>query len=168
MKCDRSWLRYVHYLSLFLSLSLSLSLSYTCRLHLPVGYHGCSSSIVVSGTSIHQPTGQQRPDNSRGKYCEEIYVENPPIWAMQAAGHWARDCKEIHVQAVQFMTNFSWSMAAGVHCGPLEWSSWMTVVQGISRWTYISLPLSLFFSFFLSHFFHFSMTADRLSLLIIL
>lgn len=31
-------------------------------LHLPVGYHGRASSIVVSGTDIHRPKGQTRPD----------------------------------------------------------------------------------------------------------
>ena len=30
-------------------------------LHIPVGYHGRSSSIVVSGTSIHRPQGQTLP-----------------------------------------------------------------------------------------------------------
>ena len=30
-------------------------------LHLPVGYHGRSSSIVVSGTPIHRPMGQYKP-----------------------------------------------------------------------------------------------------------
>lgn len=30
--------------------------------HLPVGYHGRASSIVVSGTAIHRPKGQMRPD----------------------------------------------------------------------------------------------------------
>ncbi|MBC8197747.1 MAG: fumarylacetoacetase [Candidatus Marinimicrobia bacterium] len=30
-------------------------------LHLPVGYHGRSSSIVVSGTDIHRPNGQTMP-----------------------------------------------------------------------------------------------------------
>jgi len=30
--------------------------------YLPVGYHGRSSSIVVSGTNIHRPKGQTRPD----------------------------------------------------------------------------------------------------------
>ncbi len=30
--------------------------------HLPVGYHGRSSSIVVSGTDIHRPKGQIRPN----------------------------------------------------------------------------------------------------------
>jgi fumarylacetoacetase len=32
--------------------------------HLPVGYHGRSSSIVVSGTPIHRPKGQQMPDGA--------------------------------------------------------------------------------------------------------
>ena len=30
-------------------------------LHIPVGYHGRASSIVLSGTNIHRPKGQQRP-----------------------------------------------------------------------------------------------------------
>lgn len=38
--------------------------------HLPVGYHGRSSSIVVSGTNIHRPKGQMRPDESQ-----------PPVFA---------------------------------------------------------------------------------------
>lgn len=29
--------------------------------HIPVGYHGRSSSIVVSGTNIHRPKGQMKP-----------------------------------------------------------------------------------------------------------
>ncbi|MEZ4720817.1 MAG: fumarylacetoacetase [Flavobacteriales bacterium] len=29
--------------------------------HIPVGYHGRSSSIVLSGTSIHRPKGQMKP-----------------------------------------------------------------------------------------------------------
>lgn len=33
--------------------------------HLPVGYHGRSSSIVVSGTNIHRPKGQTRPDDNK-------------------------------------------------------------------------------------------------------
>ncbi len=33
--------------------------------HLPVGYHGRSSSIVVSGTNIHRPKGQTRPDDNQ-------------------------------------------------------------------------------------------------------
>lgn len=33
-------------------------------LHLPVGYHGRASSIVVSGTPIRRPKGQTRPDKT--------------------------------------------------------------------------------------------------------
>jgi len=32
--------------------------------HIPVGYHGRSSSIIVSGQSIHRPNGQTRPDDN--------------------------------------------------------------------------------------------------------
>ena len=31
-------------------------------LHLPVGYHGRASSVVVSGTEVVRPSGQQKPD----------------------------------------------------------------------------------------------------------
>lgn len=32
--------------------------------HLPVGYHGRASSVVVSGTDLHRPKGQTLPKNS--------------------------------------------------------------------------------------------------------
>ncbi|XP_067411805.1 fumarylacetoacetase isoform X3 [Emydura macquarii macquarii] len=34
-------------------------------LHLPVGYHGRASSVVVSGTAIRRPVGQMRPDDAK-------------------------------------------------------------------------------------------------------
>ncbi|MEL6611091.1 MAG: fumarylacetoacetase [Bacteroidota bacterium] len=34
--------------------------------HLPVGYHGRASSIVVSGTDIRRPNGQRRPETEGG------------------------------------------------------------------------------------------------------
>ncbi|CAF3209772.1 unnamed protein product [Rotaria sp. Silwood2] len=34
-------------------------------LHLPVGYHGRASSIVISGTEIRRPNGQTCPDESK-------------------------------------------------------------------------------------------------------
>ena len=37
----------------------------TCRVHLPVGYHGRASSVVVSGTPVRRPVGQTRPDDSK-------------------------------------------------------------------------------------------------------
>lgn len=32
--------------------------------HLPVGYHGRASSVVISGTNLHRPQGQTLPKNS--------------------------------------------------------------------------------------------------------
>jgi fumarylacetoacetase len=34
-------------------------------LHIPVGYHGRASSIILSGTDIHRPKGQQLPINAK-------------------------------------------------------------------------------------------------------
>jgi hypothetical protein len=42
------------------------------RTHIPVGYHGRASSVVVSGTPIRRPNGQTRPDDSKLKLC---YIE---------------------------------------------------------------------------------------------
>eukprot|EP00007_Cunea_sp_BSH-02190019_P002367 CAMPEP_0174233490 /NCGR_PEP_ID=MMETSP0417-20130205/3510_1 /TAXON_ID=242541 /ORGANISM="Mayorella sp, Strain BSH-02190019" /LENGTH=431 /DNA_ID=CAMNT_0015311707 /DNA_START=67 /DNA_END=1362 /DNA_ORIENTATION=- len=33
-------------------------------LHLPVGYHGRASSVIVSGVDVHRPCGQTRPDEN--------------------------------------------------------------------------------------------------------
>lgn len=33
--------------------------------HLPVGYHGRASSIVISGTDLHRPQGQTMPEGSK-------------------------------------------------------------------------------------------------------
>lgn len=46
--------------------------------YLPVGYHGRSSSIVLSGTELHRPKGQILPDNSESpvfKASERIDFE---------------------------------------------------------------------------------------------
>ncbi|HHL73364.1 MAG TPA: fumarylacetoacetase, partial [Bacteroidetes bacterium] len=34
-------------------------------LHLPVGYHGRASSVVLSGTPVRRPVGQTRPDENQ-------------------------------------------------------------------------------------------------------
>lgn len=39
--------------------SVSLFIDMCIRLHIPVGYHGRASSIVVSGTDLHRPAGQR-------------------------------------------------------------------------------------------------------------
>jgi fumarylacetoacetase len=39
--------------------------------HLPVGYHGRSSSIIVSGTPVHRPKGQVKHDNEENPIFSE-------------------------------------------------------------------------------------------------
>lgn len=39
--------------------------------HLPVGYHGRSSSIIVSGTPVHRPMGQLKPDDQENPIFSE-------------------------------------------------------------------------------------------------
>ncbi len=39
--------------------------------HIPVGYHGRSSSIIISGTDFHRPKGQSLPAEMVGKPAEE-------------------------------------------------------------------------------------------------
>jgi fumarylacetoacetase len=34
--------------------------------HVPIGYHGRASSIVISGTDVRRPRGQTRPDDAAG------------------------------------------------------------------------------------------------------
>lgn len=44
--------------------------------HLPVGYHGRASSIVVSGTNLHRPKGQIKPaDAEQPVYCPSHKVD---------------------------------------------------------------------------------------------
>ncbi|EGD80576.1 fumarylacetoacetase [Salpingoeca rosetta] len=38
-------------------------------LHIPVGYHGRASSVVISGTPLHRPCGQTRPNNGPVLAC---------------------------------------------------------------------------------------------------
>ena len=37
-------------------------------LHIPVGYHGRSSSVIPSGQNIHRPKGQTKPSDDRGPF----------------------------------------------------------------------------------------------------
>ena len=53
---------------IYIYLCLFVFTMFFFRLHLPVGYHGRSSSIVVSGTPVRRPCGQSRTDDSKIQY----------------------------------------------------------------------------------------------------
>lgn len=46
-------------------------------LHIPIGYHGRASSVVVSGQQIHRPKGQVSPDkiNPAWSKCNRLDYE---------------------------------------------------------------------------------------------
>lgn len=44
-------------------------------LHLPVGYHGRASSVVISGTSIHRPKGQLKPDDGEPYWGASVLLD---------------------------------------------------------------------------------------------
>jgi fumarylacetoacetase len=45
-------------------------------LHLPVGYHGRSSSVVVSGTDMRRPMGQTKADDLRAEPADGFRARN--------------------------------------------------------------------------------------------
>ncbi|CEO94815.1 Fumarylacetoacetase [Plasmodiophora brassicae] len=47
-------------------------------LHMPIGYHGRASSVVVSGTNLHRPCGQLRPADDKPPVhgpCQQLDFE---------------------------------------------------------------------------------------------
>ena len=46
-------------------------------MHLPVGYHGRASSVVISGTDIRRPKGQVTEDKVTPKWsdCKRLDIE---------------------------------------------------------------------------------------------
>jgi 2-keto-4-pentenoate hydratase/2-oxohepta-3-ene-1,7-dioic acid hydratase in catechol pathway len=56
------------------------------RLHIPVGYHGRASSVVVSGTPIRRPTGQMRPKDGQLKQTSRalVFCMLTGVWGLAA------------------------------------------------------------------------------------
>lgn len=95
-------------------------------LHLPVGYHGRASSIVVSGTEIHRPKGQQRPDDSQ-----------PPVYG---------PCKLLDFELeMAFVIGKATSMGASISTADAEdyifgltlFNDWSA--RDIQKWEYVPL-----------------------------
>ncbi|EGW13581.1 Fumarylacetoacetase [Cricetulus griseus] len=99
-------------------------------LHLPVGYHGRASSIVVSGTPIRRPMGQMRPDNSK-----------PPVYGasklldmeLEMRSDLPEPYREVHVGQGQ---EVAWSESVS-HYKPYAYSS--PIARDIQQWEYVPL-----------------------------
>ncbi|MCH2022211.1 MAG: fumarylacetoacetase [Saprospiraceae bacterium] len=95
-------------------------------LHLPVGYHGRASSIVVSGTPIHRPKGQQRPDDSL-----------PPVFGPCKLLDFELEMAFVIGNETQLGQNISTSEAEDYIFGLALFNDWSA--RDIQKWEYIPL-----------------------------
>ena len=78
------------------------------RLHLPVGYHGRASSVVISGTPVRRPWGQSRPEESKCNFC--LYMLFAKCYILNLYSYTC-DC-QITVKYIS-LVNGPWSLIAG-------------------------------------------------------
>lgn len=95
-------------------------------LHLPVGYHGRASSIVVSGTEIHRPKGQQRPDDSQ-----------PPVYGPCKLLDFELEMAFIIGQPTKMGQSISTAEADDYIFGLALFNDWSA--RDIQKWEYIPL-----------------------------
>lgn len=109
--------------------------------YLPVGYHGRSSSIVVSGTPIRRPVGQTRPNDAEPptfEKCKLLDFEletaffvgkgnqlGEPVPVDQAHQH-------IFGMVIRYSRILLRSVSSVIFCVPIFRSSWTTGVVGYS------------------------------------
>lgn len=95
-------------------------------LHLPVGYHGRSSSIITSGTPIHRPKGQMRPD-----------PEQPPVYGACKLLDFELEVSYIMGQGKEMGDTISTSEASDYIFGLVLFNDWSA--RDIQKWEYVPL-----------------------------
>jgi len=94
--------------------------------HLPVGYHGRASSIVVSGTSVHRPRGQQMPAGS-GK----------PVFGASKLLDFELEMAFIVGKPSEIGTSISTAQAEDYIFGLALFNDWSA--RDIQKWEYVPL-----------------------------
>lgn len=94
-------------------------------LHLPVGYHGRASSIVVSGTDIHRPKGQQKP------------VDAPPVYGPCKLLDFELEMAFVIGQQTSMGETISTEAAEDYIFGITLFNDWSA--RDIQKWEYIPL-----------------------------
>lgn len=94
--------------------------------HLPVGYHGRASSIVVSGTGIHRPHGQVKPG---GKSLPELAASAKVDFELELAFVTCRESRLGHPVSV--------GEAEDYIAGFLLFNDWSA--RDIQQWEYVPL-----------------------------
>ncbi len=94
--------------------------------HLPVGYHGRASSIVVSGTSIHRPKGQTKADDAVTPSFGPCRLLDFELEVAFIAG-----------KATELGTSISTSQADDFIFGLVLFNDWSA--RDIQKWEYVPL-----------------------------
>jgi fumarylacetoacetase len=94
--------------------------------HIPVGYHGRSSSIVVSGTPIHRPKGQQKPND-----------EEPPVFGPCKLFDFELEMGFITYEGKPLGDSISTAEADDYIFGMCLFNDWSA--RDIQKWEYVPL-----------------------------
>lgn len=95
-------------------------------LHLPVGYHGRASSIVVSGTAIHRPKGQQSNDETQ-----------PPTFGPSKLLDFELEMAFVIGKSTQMGQSISTAEAEDYIFGVTLFNDWSA--RDIQKWEYVPL-----------------------------
>lgn len=94
--------------------------------HIPVGYHGRSSSIIVSGVDIHRPKGQQRPNDNE-----------PPVFGPSKLLDFELEMAFITYQGKPLGDSISTQEADDYIFGMCLFNDWSA--RDIQKWEYVPL-----------------------------
>ena len=94
--------------------------------HIPVGYHGRASSIVVSGTPLHRPKGQLKPSD-----------EEPPVYGASRLLDFELEVAFIAGKATKLGDSVSTSEAENHIFGLVLFNDWSA--RDIQKWEYVPL-----------------------------
>ena len=95
-------------------------------LHIPVGYHGRASSIICSGTPIHRPKGQQRPNDSE-----------PPVYGPSKLLDFELEMAFITFEGKPLGDSISTTEADDYIFGMCLFNDWSA--RDIQKWEYVPL-----------------------------
>jgi fumarylacetoacetase len=95
-------------------------------LHIPVGYHGRASSIICSGTPIHRPKGQQRPNDSE-----------PPVYGPSKLLDFELEMAFITFEGKPLGDSISTKEADDYIFGMCLFNDWSA--RDIQKWEYVPL-----------------------------
>jgi fumarylacetoacetase len=95
-------------------------------LHIPVGYHGRSSSIVESGVAVHRPMGQTRPDENE-----------PPIFGPSKLVDFELEMAFITTEGKPLGQRISTEEAEDYIFGLVVFNDWSA--RDMQKWEYVPL-----------------------------